>query len=802
MQLNLQLPSQTVSMSEKLKKGTLPFYKSNDKSNQVVKSWGEQTVDYYISLAMQQETSREELYTLARLKEGVIMEQDYNHILNPLNTENPAYRRLPAKLRCYNIIKPVIEEFIGERTQRPLDPIVVIGNKEADNFFKQQLIQSANGVLQQQFINMLNAMGINTGVDSQEVPNIEDHVKMFTDKWDSTKAQETQDIISLISKECELDEKYQLAYEHWLVYGRVITHTTVVNDELEYEIVPPVDAYFPLYQNVNDISDCKWVCRKFDSISLYDVLDKLQDKLDTEDVKWLESLLRIGEETPTQVIMSTQRDIQPNDTNAVIKDEQRGWNNDGIRLWHVNFKTPRKVGLLFTLDELGQPIEIEVDETYRLDKAKGDISLKWYYITQTWEGYRIENTNQTEFSYFAIAPLVVQRTEISTNQKAKLGYGGRYRVDIDGKIISEVKTGYPYQVLFNTFHFQFEKIMNKNKEKIMMIPMGMIPSKPGWDIDKFMYYMDSLSLGFFDETKPNALAALQGLKAIDMGLSQYAGKMVEFLSSIRQEFWDAVGMNRQRYGSTQSSDGKAVNEQAIFHASLITAETNRKFDKFIEREYQTLIDWSKVAWINGKRASFVRSDGSKAILNVNPEEHLGTNYNIFVKNSAEEYRKLKTMENMALNILQNGGKGSDVASILDAGNMTKITKILKDGEAIQRDYEKSLEDARNQTSIKVEELKVDTENSKQETEMYKADRLYDATIDKENLITDREMMMLSIEGKKDNNLGVQKEVDDFKKVIEFRKQELNEKKHSDLMKDKIRNTDIKEKMANKPKPTK
>ena len=86
--------------------------------------------------------------------------------------------------------------------------------------------------------------------------------------------------------------------------------------------------------------------------------------------------------------------------------------------------------------------------------------------------------------------------------------------------------------------------------------------------------------------------------------------------------------------------------------------------------------------------------------------------------------------------------------------------------------------------------------------MYKADRLYDATIDKENLITDREMMMLSIEGKKDNNLGVQKEVDDFKKVIEFRKQELNEKKHSDLMKDKIRNTDIKEKMANKPKPTK
>jgi hypothetical protein len=64
------------------------------------------------------------------------------------------------------------------------------------------------------------------------------------------------------------------------------------------------------------------------------------------------------------------------------------------------------------------------------------------------------------------------------------------------------------------------------------------------------------------------------------------------------------------------------------------------------------------------------------------------------------------------------------------------------------------------------------------------------------------MMMLSIEGKKDNNQGVEKEVDDFKKAIEFRKQELNEKKHSDLMKDRVRNTDIKEKVANKPNPTK
>ena len=342
-----------------------------------------------------------------------------------------------------------------------------------------------------------------------------------------------------------------------------------------------------------------------------------------------------------------------------------------------------------------------------------------------------------------------------------------------------------------------------------VIPMGMIPNKPGWDAEKFMYYGDALGYLFIDESKPNAIAALQGLKAIDLSLGQYASKMWEFIQGIKQEFWDTVGMNRQRFGETNSSDGKAVNEQALFRASLITAELNRKFDKFLERDYQALLDWTKVAWINGKKAKYVRNDGSIGLIDIDGEEHLGTDYNMFVKNSSIEYNKLKTMQNIALSLNQNGTKGSNIADLIDSNNMAKMKEILRSGEEIEREFELQKQKQQEDAMIQAQQLAKEAEQLKQETAMYKADKDYSSAIDSQNIISQREFTLADMELSLKGLEGTGGDDDSFKQTIEQAKlnilqakQNLAERTLATNVVENQKDRDSAERIASKRKVTK
>ena len=105
-----------------------------------------------------------------------------------------------------------------------------------------------------------------------------------------------------------------------------------------------------------------------------------------------------------------------------------------------------------------------------------------------------------------------------------------------------------------------------------------------------------------------------------MSIGNAMDKMWANLQAIKQECWDLIGMNRQRYGSTFASDGKGNTEQAIFRSSILTAPMYFQFDKFMEMDYKGLLDASKIAYADGKKASYVNSDGKTAWFEIADEE--------------------------------------------------------------------------------------------------------------------------------------------------------------------------------------
>ena len=198
-------------------------------------------------------------------------------------------------------------------------------------------------------------------------------------------------------------------------------------------------------------------------------------------------------------------------------------------------------------------------------------------------------------------------------------YAGKIGMLADVKFSNPVSMGIEYQLRYNVWHRKLEMTINKHKDKIIVFPKGMIPTDDDiTGMDDFLYFATADGFMFYDETSPNASYAVQGIKVLDMNLYDYIGKLYEVINAIKQEFWDSVGMNANRYGQIKASQGKGVNEDAIARSSTISINMFDSFYAAIENDLQGLLDVSKFAWIDEDESrsigSYIASDNELSIL--------------------------------------------------------------------------------------------------------------------------------------------------------------------------------------------
>ncbi len=724
------LPRQKLSTKEK-----------EDRNKTTGKTWGEDNIDYFIDEISV--TEREEILSNYRLVEGVLNEEDYNYILNPYNTTIDRYKRFGATLRNFDIITPVLKLHAGEFSQRFKNFQVLESNNAEDNAYKQNLNNLITDFYNQDVINNLNALGIDTGQETEQQDELDAQINSFNNDYDANRIISGQEVLEFIYYDQDLDDKQQDGYMDWIIAGRTISYKGIFHDDLDYEVVPPWQFTFPINLRSNFIEDSPWCVRR-QIMTSNQILDRWHDKLGEDQVEWLEEEGRRDGFThargyvnlPSQWI-SNREDY----ANHSILQEIHG-----IEVYHVQWRTFRKVGLLTTINDLDQPEEIEVDDNYKLDKEAGDVSIEWDWQSQVYEGWRLghEYTN----IYVDVRPLPYNRMELNNSSTQKLSYNGRVNKTVTGAIQSLVTAGRPYQLLYNVAHYQFEKVLNKNKSKMTVLPQGLIPKGVnGWDEEKMMYYADASGYLIVDETSPTAGLALQGLKTIDMDLSNFIKESYNILNLIKQEFWEVIGMNRQRYGDTKASDGKAVTEQAIFRSAIISDELNRKFEKFQEKDYAGLLDLSKLAYLEGKKGKYINSQGREAFLELNADDaihKLDSDYNIHVKNSRRESENIQMAKEYGFSLGQNGD-AMTMLELISSSNFTKTKGIIAKLDAAKKKQEQAATESAQASSEAIEQSKAATAQAKNDTEIYKADKEYEKAID---------VKLLEIEDNDLNNNGI------------------------------------------------
>ena len=655
------------------------------------KKWKEECVEAFINISGRSTSDRKDyLRSLYDYYNGVIESSDYGYVLKPYGK---ARKNFPSKMRNYPIIKPIIDLLLGEKSKRPLNYTVTVknadtvSNKETQ---KQQLIYKS---LEQSFINKLNEGGMETGVPTEEVELPEHILEQFEKSYVDARAVHGQRALNYIMYSEEIYEKLNKAWFDFLITGEVYTHRGVRSNEPFYDILNPIDVDYDKDPDLEFVEDGDWaLVRKLVHAST--IVDHYYDELTPEQVLKLED--------PENNGLHSYLAISPQSASA-DGDSQR---SRLIEVINVYWKSRKRIGFLEFMDPTTGAIEeMEVDESFRMPielKEQG-ANLTWMWVNEVMEGTRIDGD-----IYVKMRPISNQRVSLDNPSLCKLPINGRKYSDRNASNISLVSLGIPYQLNYNIYKYRLELAIARSKDIIVQFDINMIPKK--WDMDKFMYYVEGTGVAWVDYNKEGVQLSPQHQTVLDMSIKTIEQYIV-LLNSIMEEWEKLSGVNRQRQGQVGSYEGKATSQQAIVQSSHITEDLFRKFGRLEQRDLQALVDYSKEAWINGKKAMYVMADGVTEFLDLESMEHMESEYGIFVSDSGKDQDKLDAIKQLSQSMIQNGVPASTIAEMFDAESFTDIKGKISSAEKSLQELEQSQQQAEQEMQqAQLQQLQAESEN--------------------------------------------------------------------------------------------
>lgn len=659
------IPNQNVSYNDKVK---------NDFT--MVK----QTINSYIGRStFTTNTWKLKLKKLYDYYNGNVYEEDYRLITEPFGTKIEGDL---SDVQNFPIINTKIDLLCAEYSKRPKKDMVYVVNDDVVTEKTEALNEQINMTLEQEFINQLNAKGVPTNVESEPVPTPERIQQEFEATYRDKRAINGQKAINYIKAYNRLDEVFDLNFFHWLVSGETYTYKGVEHNEPVEETVNTLDIDFDKDPDIQFVEDGDWVVRR-KYMHPSTIIDMFYDDLTPAEIKLIDTLAIQGP------ALNSNSNVYYDRSNSF-----KQWSRL-IEVMHVVWKSRKKIGIVSFTDEMGQLQSLEVDELYI---PTPDQTIEWYWVNEVWEGYKIGTS-----LYKRMRPIPYQRGSIDNPSKCKLPYNGRIMSNINSRSVSLVSRGIPFQILYNATFHRLKLAMAKMKDDMAIVDVNWRPA--GWSMEKWLLYADQVSMLFVDYAKDSV--KMNSTHQTRLQLASQTIKMyIELLSFIKLEWDEVCGISKQREGQISSSETVGGVERSVLQSSLITEMYFTKFDQFRQRELEGLIDVSKMAWVNGKKGSYVMPGSSEVIyMDVDALEHCETEYGIAVSTSNKEQERLQIVQQLAQPMMQNGVPASGIVDILDADTISEAKTRLKVAEKKMQEYEQMVAQSEQEAERNLEAMR-------------------------------------------------------------------------------------------------
>ena len=690
---NVNFPQQRVPYSQKQKA-----------------EWYANCIDYVIDMGMGCNDRTDTEQKLNILHDN-IPNSFYRKTLNPYNSSEERFTRFPATMRNLDIMSDVIRRYVSEYYKGIHEFTVGANNPEIvlkkNAKLKEEIGILASQAFKQEFekrLKELQSQAQQQGTPPDQVnvqeamPDPQKFIEDFNAKYIDDESRQGQEILNYI-RSCTADTMiYLSAFFDYVSLGECYTYSEIRGEKIIKEHVPVMDAY-PIPNGEFFVEDHDMFARRM-LLSYPQIIDMFDDVLTKEDRHFLETYYAHNTKTgPTQLMYSKYFESYPDVCEKFTKEERELFkkqpvriesvNNNLFEVWHVVWRGEARKGILTYVNEVGLISTRVVDESYVLNTEQGDMSIEWAYEPQVYEGYRIGSRST------AIYP--IKARAIAYERDGKLPYNGIMEVlPFMGKF-SIIHLITPYQIMRNIFSYHREMVIAKNKMLILVIPKSLVTD----NAEETVYRMAAEGTLLVDDSEDTTAQKVANIRLLNAQMGDYIAQITQLMEATKQEAWDTVDMNAQRYGDIAQSAGAATTQEAVARSSMGSVIITQVFDEMRKRDYQRDIDFAKLAFIDGLETSYFDEEGKRRYISLDVNSFVYSDYGIHVENAGKSQDKIRELKQWAFSAAQNGDLDMALAAIT-GDNIAQIKATIEKFNEIKRQHEEQMKQVDAQ--LKEEEI--------------------------------------------------------------------------------------------------
>lgn len=699
-------------------------------------AWKEACVDYVVGagdsgFGGNGRSRSDEMQTYYDLYNSIYNEKDLKYVTNPFKQDDG----FPAMAQDYNIIKPYVDQLLGEETKRPF------------NFHPQRTSDIAASELQEKAKEMLmdyiqatiasklspeQAARYEQALATGEIQTPEAIAKYLQKDYKDIAETEAYHALQFLKRKLNLTHEFYKGWKDALIGGEEIYYVGVINGDPYVERVNPMYFDYEHSLDLEFIDDAAW-CRRKMIMSATEIYDRFYDKMSE---RQLNELLELIDQRPgagnNPEIRKTSIDYESIKLHKINSFTDNPFDVDHIVVYHCCWKSFKKIGFVTLLNpETGEAEEFQVDEDYKVTGTEQ--SVEWDWIIEVWEGYRIGDD-----MYIGIQPIEYQHISADNPNSQKLPYTGVVYNNTNSKPRSLVSMMKPLQYMYIVVWYRLELALSRDKGKVAVMDITQIPKSMNIDVNKWMHYLSALGVAFinpYDEgwdipgREGGKPSQFNQLSSWDLTMSNVIAEYIQLMQKIEDMVAKLTGITPQRQGQIAASELVSNANTAVNMSYHITEPWFWNHNQVKRRVLTMLLNTSKAAWKDSKRyLNYILDDATRAFVQLS-DNFFYEDMDIFVDDSTKNQQYIDQLKQLLQPAMQNGASLLDIAEIITLDNMSMIKNRLEEIEQKrmeqmqqqqQAEQQAQQQMAEQQNQLKEEELML--KEAEMDLEKYKVDQ--------------------------------------------------------------------------------
>ena len=699
-------------------------------------AWKEACVDYVVGagdsgFGGNGRSRSDEMQTYYDLYNSIYNEKDLKYVTNPFKQDDG----FPAMAQDYNIIKPYVDQLLGEETKRPF------------NFHPQRTSDIAASEMQEKAKEMLmdyiqatiasklspeQAARYEQALATGEIQTPEAIAKYLQKDYKDIAETEAYHALQFLKRKLNLTHEFYKGWKDALIGGEEIYYIGVINGDPYVERVNPMYFDYEHSLDLEFIDDAAW-CRRKMIMSATEIYDRFYDKMSE---RQLNELLELIDQRPgagnNPEIRKTSIDYESIKLHKINSFTDNPFDIDHIVVYHCCWKSFKKIGFVTLLNpETGEAEEFQVDEDYKVTGTEQ--SVEWDWIIEVWEGYRIGDD-----MYIGIQPIEYQHISADNPNSQKLPYTGVVYNNTNSKPRSLVSMMKPLQYMYIVVWYRLELALSRDKGKVAVMDITQIPKSMNIDVNKWMHYLSALGVAFinpYDEgwdipgREGGKPSQFNQLSSWDLTMSNVIAEYIQLMQKIEDMVAKLTGITPQRQGQIAASELVSNANTAVNMSYHITEPWFWNHNQVKRRVLTMLLNTSKAAWKDNKRyLNYILDDATRAFVQLS-DNFFYEDMDIFVDDSTKNQQYIDQLKQLLQPAMQNGASLLDIAEIITLDNMSMIKNRLEEIEQKrmeqmqqqqQAEQQAQQQMAEQQNQLKEEELML--KEAELDLEKYKAEQ--------------------------------------------------------------------------------